>query len=235
MLQDLCDGISWSVEAVKHFSLVLKIDSISVNMIGMNKAASLDSATEPTGFSRRRRVPSKYAESIRELTMVLVSSFQMGGKTSKRDKHYSSNDDESPLPYSADPARPSTLTCVLPRTCRKLHLSVIIKKAPKPKLAAKSSKALVVEKEKPKETPKGKSLLDTLLEACEQIKEDESGNKENSLRKSEEGEENQNVTYRWEMRVRREREEEEKYLKMYSRYQSLAARVEQSETEAVVI
>lgn len=40
----------------------------------------------------------------------------------------------------------------------------------------------MMEKEKPKEPVKGKSLLDTLLEACEQIKEDDNS-KENKERK----------------------------------------------------
>lgn len=51
---------------------------------------------------------------------------------------------------------------------------MIIKKSPRPKpQTQKTLSKAASEKEKPKEPIKGKSLLETLLAACEQVKEDE--------------------------------------------------------------
>ena len=100
---------------------------------------------------------------------------QMSGKQQRKDKASSSNEDDSQIPHIRSNDTGNTLACILPTLNRKLKLSVIIKKTPKPKPVKTLSK-IVSEKEKPKEAPKGKSLLDTLLEACEQIKDEEEEN-----------------------------------------------------------
>ena len=130
---------------------------------------------------RRRRTPSKYAESIKQLAKVFLNQSQMSHKPSKKEKISSSNDEESSNCLHQSGNNGNTLTCILPGTNKKLRLSVIIKKTLKPKFVKKVSKPMM-EKEKPKEPVKGKSLLDTLLEACEQIKEDDNS-KENKERK----------------------------------------------------
>ena len=138
----------------------------------MSNFRTLESEADNAGTSRRRRTPSKYAESIRELTKVRLASSQINGKTTRREKPSSSNEDDSAANNLSAPDRGNAIPCILPGTNRKISLSVIIKKTPKPKLQ-KAPSRIVPEKEKPKEPLKNKSLLDTLLEACEQIKEDE--------------------------------------------------------------
>lgn len=71
----------------------------------------------------------------------------MTSKTSKKDKNSESNDEETPPIYPTKSDKGNVLTCILPTSGRKLKLSIIIKKNPKPKLK-KAVSSISIEKEK---------------------------------------------------------------------------------------
>lgn len=103
----------------------------------------------------------------------------MTTKISKKDRNSESLEEETPPVNTTNGDRGNVLTCILPRTGRKLKLSIIIKKNPKPKLKKiASSFSIEKEKEKEKEKVKNPSLLDALLQVVEQYKTDEDNKRE---------------------------------------------------------
>ena len=159
---------------------------------------------------------------------------KVSGKNSKKERNSSSNQDDKANARQTEGNGDKTLSCILPTFSKKLRLSVIIKKRIPKLKAPKTLTKIPSQKEKPKEAPKGKSMLDTLLEACEQAKEEEQQHREEKGGRNRQTEMTSEAQ-RMESRLRKEKEEEEKYFRMYERYQFLKEKLEKREFEVVLI
>jgi hypothetical protein len=140
---------------------------ISVSTVG--ELRPTPNLAEP---GRRKRVPSKYAESIRELTKVSKYRCDMSNKNFRKESNEKGSKEDMLLPISESPERDTALSCVLPSSSRKLRLSIIIRKQAKWKMRRATS-MMEKGKEREKEGNKNVSLLDTLLQVVEQYKVDE--------------------------------------------------------------
>lgn len=78
-------------------SLTYEFVIFQIRKFNMSEEGNKNFEGTSVQFSRRRRTPSKYAQSIKELTQVSESYKQMAGRTSKKIRKASSNDDEEIL------------------------------------------------------------------------------------------------------------------------------------------
>lgn len=113
----------------------------------------------------------------------------------------------------------------MPGQTKKLRLSIIIKKKP----ITKPKKILCVqniEKEKKVDGPRNKGLFAALLQVTAQLEEDDKKKEEIDVAKEEEKRETEKNLR--EARLKKEREEEEKYMRFYERYKKLNEKLEEN-------
>ena len=114
-----------------------------------------------------------------------------------------------------------TITCILPGQTKKLRLSILIKKPQKIKQTKIRSCHSIPTPSKPEES-KNPSLLDTFLQVCLNLEADEENKKTTIPDQKKESEKNVR-----ESKIRKEKEDEEKYFKFYDRFRKLNEKLEE--------
>jgi hypothetical protein len=203
--------------------------------------------------ARRRRTPSKHAESIRELTKGPIRPPQPNPRNPKKDQSANTIEAETPPTDPTASEKDGALNCLLPSSARRLRLSIVIGKPPKPK-TVKGGNPIVGEKQRGKDRrkererakereregeggkgEKGVSLLDSLLRVLEQYKDVEENKKEDGVQKGSEQPPQSSEALRKEGRSRRDTEQNEKYMRFYEKYRALCDRWEAIEGDVVIL